>query len=161
MRVLIIILLIFPMLGGISRAQTPSPLEASPSATASPGAGQDESMMGAPDRYPPWFGTCAQAHRRMRIVDFVLRGLASALRNFCLDGARYLSRSPEQAEALRIREARPRAVRINSRPLCLSVAIQGNGATDLSEAAPRRGRGGCPETGREGLTPPNAATDCR
>jgi len=51
MRLTIIILLLFPLLGAVSWAQTSSSMEASPNPVASPGAGQSGGIMGAPQ--PP------------------------------------------------------------------------------------------------------------
>jgi hypothetical protein len=87
-RLTIIVLVLFPLLAAVSWAQTSSPIEASPNAMASPGAGQSTGMMGAPQppgmamgqpwmggpyRYPPWFGTCVEPRRSVRIVAFILR----------------------------------------------------------------------------------------
>jgi hypothetical protein len=87
-RLTIIVLLLFPFLGVVSWAQTSPPMEPSPNAMASPGAGQSTGMMGAPQppgmameqpsigrpyRYPPWFGSCAEPRRSVRIVAFILR----------------------------------------------------------------------------------------
>src|SRR5690348_2816351 len=82
MRLTIIILLLFPLLGAVSWAQTSSPMEASPNAVASPDAGQSRGMVGAPQppgmamgqpwmdgrhRYPPWFESCPPPRRSVRI----------------------------------------------------------------------------------------------
>lgn len=99
MRLPIIVLLLFSLLGAVSWAQTSPPTEASPSAAASPGVGpssrgmvgmpQPPAMamgqpgMGWPYRYPPW-GSCPQPRRSVRIVAFVLRVLLALSGIFAL-----------------------------------------------------------------------------
>jgi hypothetical protein len=80
MRLTIIVLLLVPLLGALSWAQTSSPIQASPAAVASPGAGQMPGMTGAPQPRgmtsgKAWAGWHHCSRRGVRIVFFVLHVL--------------------------------------------------------------------------------------
>ena len=98
-RLTIIILLLFPLLVGISWAQTSPPDQAAPNIMASPGAVQSPNMMsapqppgramgepwmGGPHRYPRSWGSCPRPRRGVRIVGFILRVLLALSAIFAL-----------------------------------------------------------------------------
>jgi hypothetical protein len=98
-RLTIVVLLLFPLLGAVSWAQTSSPTEASPNAMASSSASPSPGIMGAPQppgmviekpwmgrpcRYPSWFGSCPQPRRSVRILAFILRVLLALSGIFAL-----------------------------------------------------------------------------
>jgi hypothetical protein len=88
-RLILPVLALLLLLDAVSRAQTSSPMEGSPTAVASPAAGPSGGMMGqapmgSPPPYPPWSGFRPRPRRSVRIVAFVLRTLLALSAIFAL-----------------------------------------------------------------------------